>query len=34
MLDPILLRIAKTAILQKFDPSYKIDKEALIERYP
>ena len=34
MLDPILLRIAKTAILQKFDPSYRIDKEALIKQYP
>ncbi len=34
MLDPILLRIAKTAILEKFDPSYKIDKDALIEKYP
>ena len=34
MLDPILLRIAKTAILQKFDSSYKIEKEALIEKYP
>ena len=34
MLDPILLRIAKTAILQKFDPSYRVDKEALIEKYP
>ncbi len=34
MLDPILLRIAKTAILQKFDPSYRIDKEALTKQYP
>ena len=34
MLDPILLRIAKTAILQKFDSSYKIDKETLMSRYP
>ncbi len=34
MLDPILLRIAKTAILQKFDPSYVLDKKALIEQYP
>jgi AmmeMemoRadiSam system protein A len=34
MLDPILLKIAKTAILQKFDSSYSIDKEALIQSYP
>jgi AmmeMemoRadiSam system protein A len=34
MLDPILLRIAKTAILSKFDPKYTIDKERLIEEYP
>ncbi len=34
MLDPILLRIAKTAILQKFDPSYTIDRDVLIARYP
>ena len=34
MLDPILLRIAKTAILSKFDPSYIVDKKALLESYP
>lgn len=34
MLDPILLRIAKTAILSKFDSSYKIDKEKLLHNYP
>ena len=34
MLDPVLLRIAKTAILSKFDPKYTIDKESLLKRYP
>ena len=34
MIDPILLRIAKTAILKKFDPAYEIDKDALIVKYP
>jgi len=34
MLDPILLRIAKTAILSKFDSKYTIDKESLLKRYP
>ncbi|WP_345993371.1 AmmeMemoRadiSam system protein A [Sulfurimonas sp. HSL-1716] len=34
MLDTILLRIAKTAILSRFDSAYKIDKESLIKKYP
>ena len=34
MLDKILLRIAKSAILQKFDPSYTIDTEQLLATYP
>ena len=34
MLDKILLRIAKTAILGKFDSKYKIDKEILLDEYP
>jgi len=34
MLDRILLRIAKTAILSKFDTSIGIDKEQLIQQYP
>lgn len=34
MLDTILLRIAKTAILNKFDPTYQIDRESLIKEYP
>jgi AmmeMemoRadiSam system protein A len=34
MVDKILLRIAKTAILAKFDNSYEIDKEKLYEDYP
>jgi len=34
MLDPILLRIAKTAILKKFDTHYSIDKKSLIIKYP
>ena len=35
MVDPIVLRIAKTAILEQFDPqSYKIDKAALLAHYP
>ena len=34
MLDKILLRIAKTAILNKFDSQYKIDKELLLNEYP
>ncbi len=34
MIDPILLRIAKTAILSKFDDSYAVDKEKLLRQYP
>ena len=34
MVDPLLLRIAKTSILQHFDASYTIDKEALLREYP
>ena len=34
MLDNILLRIAKSAIMHKFDPTYTMDKEALLQRYP
>jgi len=34
MLDSILLRIAKTAILHSLDPRYQIDKETLIQKYP
>ena len=34
MLDKILLQIAKTAILQKFDNNIKIDKEKLLKEYP
>ncbi len=34
MLDSILLRIAKTAILERFDPSYVVDKEKLLKNYP
>lgn len=34
MLDNILLRIAKTAILNRLDPKYQIDKEKLIKEYP
>ncbi len=34
MLDTLLLRIAKTAILNKFDSKYKIDTEMLIREYP
>lgn len=34
MVDPILLRIAKTSILERFDASYTIDKEALLREYP
>ncbi len=33
-LDPILLQIAKTAILSKFDDTFKIDKEQLMREYP
>lgn len=34
MLDSILLSIAKTAILKKFDSSYYIDKNLLLSKYP
>ena len=34
MLDKILLRIAKTAILNRFDSDYIIDKSSLIKGYP
>lgn len=34
MLDDILLRIAKTAILNKFDSKYQINKVDLIKEYP
>ena len=34
MLDSILLRIAKSAIVEKFDASYLFDKKRLIEEYP
>jgi len=34
MIDAILLRIAKSAILGKFDDTYKIDEESLVREYP
>ena len=34
MSDAILLRIAKTAILSKFDNNYKLDEESLLKEYP
>jgi AmmeMemoRadiSam system protein A len=34
MLDNVLLRIAKTAILQKFDSRYEIDELKLLKEYP
>lgn len=34
MLDSILLRIAKSAILSKFDHNLVIDKESLLKEYP
>jgi hypothetical protein len=34
MLDSILLRIAKTAILSKFDEKHTIDKDKLIREFP
>lgn len=34
MIDEIVLRIAKSAILSKFDSSYSFDKEALEDDYP
>jgi hypothetical protein len=34
MIDAILLRIAKSAILGKFDDTYKIDEQGLLHEYP
>ena len=34
MLDPILLRIAKTSILGRFDNKYYVDDEQLLHDYP
>ncbi len=34
MLDPILLRIAKSAILSELDQSYSFDLKRLVEEYP
>jgi len=34
MVDRVVLRIAKTAILSKFDSSYVIDKDKLKKQYP
>jgi len=34
MLSSILLQIAKTAILSKFDDNYTIDKQELLSNYP
>jgi hypothetical protein len=34
MLDKILLRIAKTAILGRFDSQYKVNKKLLLNEYP
>lgn len=34
MVDAVLLRIAKMAILERFHTFYKLDKEALYEKYP
>jgi len=34
MLDVILLRIAKSAILSKFDENQSIDEESLLKEYP
>jgi len=34
MIDKIVLRIAKSAILSKFDAEYQYDKEQLLEEYP
>ena len=33
-IDPIVLRIAKNAILSVFDKKYAIDKTALLAKYP
>jgi len=34
MLDVVLLRIAKNAILSRFDKSYALDKQELVSKYP
>lgn len=34
MLDKIVLRVAKSAILARFDSSYSFDKESLLSEYP
>lgn len=34
MLDPVLLRIAKSVIISAFDNSYMFDNVALLEKYP
>lgn len=34
MLDPVLLRIAKSAILAELDQSYSFDLKKLVEEYP
>ncbi len=34
MLDPILLRVAKSAIMRQFDDSYKFDEKSLLEAHP
>lgn len=34
MLDKIVLRVAKSAILSRFDSSYSFDKELLLGQYP
>ena len=34
MIDPVLLRIAKTSILSRFDAAYVLDKEKLLLGYP
>jgi len=34
MLDPILLRVAKSAIIREFDDSYGFDEKSLLDAYP
>jgi len=34
MIDPIVLVIAKRAILANFDPQYRLNAEAVVEAYP
>lgn len=34
MLDPILLRVAKSAIMREFDDSYGFDEKSLLDAYP